>query len=368
VSQVDQAGQVRRAATTRRTTPSGRDVIALLVFAALSAAVFAWAKWDPYWHKIPTVARSGQLGPSVLGPGREPPAVSWQAGVDFLRTYVLAVWPAVVAGLVTGAGVQTLVPRGWLLRVFNGADPASSGSLAGAGRAVGAALPMMLCTCCSAPVTVGLRRSRVAVRPALAYWLATPLLNPAVLAFAALALSPGWMGLRLGAGALVLVLAAWLAPRRGDEPLALGPRLENGAAAAVEVSPAGFARVLVRMTVRLVPEYLLLVFLLGAFRGALFPMGHDLASWGLAGVIVLAVAGTLLAVPTGGEIAVVAALLAAGAPAWLAAALLVTLPAVSLPSLAMVWTSFPRRVTVATTPVVMAVGLLTSAAALVLPV
>ena len=176
------------------------------------------------------------------------------------------------------------------------------------------------------------------------------------------------MGLRLGAGAVVLVLAAWLAPRRADEAVAPGRRLEDGAAAPVGASPAGFARVLVRMTVRLVPEYLLLVFLPGAFRGALFPLGHDLASWGLAGVIILAVAGTLLAVPTGGEVAVVAALLAAGAPAWLAAALLVTLPAASLPSLAMVWTSFPRRVTIATAAVVVAVGVLSSGAALVLPV
>jgi uncharacterized protein len=223
MSEVGRAGRLGGAATAQRAPRGRRDVIGLLVFAALFAALFAWAKWDPYWHKIPTVARSGQLGPSVLGPGREPPAVSWQAGVDFLRSYLLAVWPAVVAGLVTGAGIQTLVPRGWLLRVFNGAGPGSGGSVAGTGRAVGAALPMMLCTCCSAPVAVGLRRSRVAVRPALAYWLATPLLNPAVLAFAALALSPGWMGLRLGAGALVLLLAAWLAPRRADEAVAMAP-------------------------------------------------------------------------------------------------------------------------------------------------
>jgi len=142
-----------------------------------------------------------------------------------------------------------------------------------------------------------------------------PAAQPGRPAFAALALSPGWMGLRLGAGSLVLVLVAWLAPRRPDWAVALGPGLEPGPAAPVEPSPARFARALVRMTVRLVPEYLLLVFVLGALRGALFPLGHDLASWGLSGVIVLAVAGTLLAVPTGGEIAVVAALLAAGAPA-----------------------------------------------------
>jgi hypothetical protein len=98
VSQVDQAGRGPGAPGTQRTAPGRRDVVGLIVFTALLAVVFAWAKWDPYWHKIPTVARSGQLGPSVLGSGRQSPAVSWQAGVDFLRTYVLAVWPAVVAG------------------------------------------------------------------------------------------------------------------------------------------------------------------------------------------------------------------------------------------------------------------------------
>ena len=116
-------------------------------------------------------------------------------------------WPAVLAGLVTGAGVQTLVPRGWLLRVFNGADPASSGPLAGAGRAVAAALPMMLCTCCSAPVTVGLRRSRVAVRPALAYSLGDP------------AAQPG--GARVRRACAVAALDALAAGRRGPGP---GPR------------------------------------------------------------------------------------------------------------------------------------------------
>jgi uncharacterized membrane protein YraQ (UPF0718 family) len=365
VSDINPAARRLRVAATAQLAP--RDLVGVLVFAGLFAGLFAWAKWDPYWHKIPTVARSGQLGPSVLAPGGQPPGVSWQAGVDFLRTYVLAVWPAIVAGLVTGAGVQTLLPRRWLLRAFNGTGPGPRASFAGAGRAVGAALPMMLCTCCSAPVAVGLRRSRVGVQPALAYWLATPLLNPAVMAFAALALSPAWMGLRLGAGVLVLVLALALTVRRTDEAVELDPRLDAAAAAPVKPSLARFAGTLVRTTVRLVPEYLLLVFALGALRGALFPLGHDLASWGLAGAVVLAVAGMLLAVPTGGEIAVVAALLAAGAPSWLAAALLITLPAVSLPSLAMVWTSFPRRVTVGTAAVVVAAGLLTSVGALLLP-
>jgi uncharacterized membrane protein YraQ (UPF0718 family) len=58
-------------------------------------------------------------------------------------------------------------------------------------------------------------------------------------------------------------------------------------------------------------------------------------------VLLLVVAGVLLPVPTGGEIAVVAAILAAGLSPVAAAALLVTLPVLSLPSLLMVRRAFP---------------------------
>jgi uncharacterized membrane protein YraQ (UPF0718 family) len=126
-----------------------------------------------------------------------------------------------------------------------------------------------------------------------------------------------------------------------------------------------FLRALGGLAIRLLPEYLLLVVALGAFRGVLFPVG---ASWfsgtgvvlAVVGVVVLAVAGTLLPIPTGAEVAVVAALLAVGVSGPLAAALLITLPAVSLPSLLMVRTAFPRRLLVAVTGAVVGVGLLTS--------
>jgi uncharacterized membrane protein YraQ (UPF0718 family) len=346
-------------------TPRGgrRQVLLALLFATLFIAAFAWAKWDPYSHKIPSLAQSRSMGPSVLD--GIAPGVSLRGGWDFLHDYVLGVWPAIVAGLVVAAGLQTLVPRRWLLRYF--ADAPGRSSTLCAARAAAAGLPMMLCTCCSAPVTVGLRRSRVPVRSALAYWLATPLLNPAVMVFAALALSPAWMGLRLGLGVLLVFAATWLATRGRDDAGAAdavaGPMPAPEAPAGVRA----FFAALARLSIRLLPEYLVLVFVLGAVRGLLFPLGQNLASWGIGGALVLAVAGMLLVIPTGAEVAVVAALLAAGAPAWLAAALLVTLPAVSVPSLAMVASSFPRRVLVVVPSVVVAAGLVGSGVALALP-
>ena len=127
-----------------------------------------------------------------------------------------------------------------------------------------------------------------------------------------------------------------------------------------------FLSALGRLAVRLLPEYLLLVVALGAFRGVLFPLGSSwLSGTGIAlavvGVVLLAVAGTLLPIPTGAEIAVVAAMLAVGVPAPFAAALLITLPALSLPSLLMVRGVFPRNLLMAVTSLVVGVGLVTSA-------
>jgi len=87
---------------------------------------------------------------------------------------------------------------------------------------------------------------------------------------------------------------------------------------------------------------------------AYFPVGSTLLTGTgiVLGVVLLAVAGTLLPIPTGAEIAVVAALLAVGVSGPLAAALLITLPALSLPSLLMVRGVFPRGLLVAVTGLV----------------
>ena len=132
--------------------------------------------------------------------------------------------------------------------------------------------------------------------------------------------------------------------------------------------PRRFLSALGALTVRLLPEYLLLVVALGALRGVLFPLGSPLVEGTgtlvlVVGVVVLAVAGTLLPIPTGAEVAIIAAMLAVGVSAPVAAALLVTLPVLSLPSLLMVRRVFPTRLLAAITGLVVGVGLVTSAVA-----
>lgn len=47
-------------------------------------------------------------------------------------------------------------------------------------------LPGMMCSCCAAPVAAGMRRQRVSMGGALAFWMGNPLLNPATLVLWAL--------------------------------------------------------------------------------------------------------------------------------------------------------------------------------------
>jgi uncharacterized membrane protein YraQ (UPF0718 family) len=86
-----------------------------------------------------------------------------------------------------------------------------------------------------------------------------------------------------------------------------------------------------------------LVFALGMIRAWFFPemtpaIGH---SFWLAPV--LAAAGTLFVIPTAGEVPIIQVLQQFGLGGAGAAALLITLPAVSLPSLAMLGRALPMR-------------------------
>ena len=94
----------------RRTGPPGWAVA--VGFTVLVVAGLVWAKWAPYWVKVPSVAGSHSLGPSILtGGAATPPGVSLSAGLRFAGTYFLAIWPALVVGLVLAAAVQTVRRR-----------------------------------------------------------------------------------------------------------------------------------------------------------------------------------------------------------------------------------------------------------------
>jgi hypothetical protein len=122
-------------------------------------------------------------------------------------------------------------------------------------------------------------------------------------------------------------------------------------------------RIFLRMTVRLVPEYLVLVLVLGAARAFLFPVIGPQIDNHLVWIFAFAVAGMLFVIPTAGEVPIIQAMLALGMGVGPAGALLMTLPPISLPSMAMLARSFPPRVLAVVGAAVVVIGVAAGAIA-----
>jgi uncharacterized membrane protein YraQ (UPF0718 family) len=181
-------------------------------------------------------------------------------------------------------------------------------------------------------------------------------LNPATLVFMGFVLGWQWAGLRLVLGVAMVFGLGYLVNRlvTPTEAQAADSRLVELVGTQREGNPfARWLSIFVRMAVRLVPEYIVLILLLGAARAWLFPhvgpeIGNDIV-W----IVALAVAGMLFVIPTAGEVPIIQAMLSLGMGVGPAGALLMTLPPISVPSLAMLARSFrPRVLTIVAVAVV----------------
>lgn len=324
----------------------------------LAAALLWWAKWAPYAAKVSGLSASRHWGGhSTLSAAgiRAGQAPSWSAAWRFTTDYGLAVWKALVAALIIAAAMQSLVPRDWLVRMLSRRRPTASATAGGM-----AALPSMMCTCCSAPVAVSLTRCGAPTSAVLAYWLGNPLLNPAVLAFLALVAPWQWVATRAVFGALLVVFgstfaARWANNQKSDDVSSVAARPELSEPFDLAAAPAKFGKTLLRLTLILVPEYFIVVLLIGAFGGWLFPLSGD-ATNQLAAVAAAVILGTSLVIPTAGEIPLAQGLSAAGFGLGAIGALLITLPAVSLPSMVMVGRALTWRVTLTVAAAVAVTG------------
>lgn len=342
------------------TEPAARrgSTAAVAAFVVLAVAGIFLAKWDPYFQKVFAVAAHHSLGASIVsGKSAAAPPVGWAAALAYTVAYFKAIWLALVAGLVIGAGVQTLLPERWLFQVLGRMRWSS------AGVALAAAVPSMMCTCCSAPVAVSLAKKQVAPGAVLAYWLGNPVLNPATIIFMGFVLGWNWAVLRIVMGLVLVAGAIWLGNRFGRSLGAERLEVPEPTGAADAGRFRRFLATLGRLVVGLVPEYVVIVGVLGAVRAWLFPamnpaLGHS--AWL---VLALAVAGTLFVIPTAGEIPIVQTLMNFGLGLAGAGTLMMTLPAISLPSMAMVSQGLSPRLLATVAAWVAAVGLLTGVVA-----
>jgi uncharacterized membrane protein YraQ (UPF0718 family) len=301
-----------------------------LIVIVIAVTGLSYVKWIPYYQKALAASATHSIGgPILLNKAGQVPAPSFAAALDYSLSYAKAIWKAMVLGLLLGSAVQTLLPRRWIVRTL-GRSGMSQILLSGL-----LSLPSMMCTCCAAPVVAGLRESRAAPGNAVAYWIGNTMLNPATLVFTAFVLGGQWLILRLVLGVSMVVGLGWIVNRLAHTKEV--PAAETDTAAEDRPSIGQWLRLFWRMAIRLIPEYAIIVLLLGAARAWLFPHIGPEVDNSLGWILAFALAGATFVIPTAGEIPIVQALLALGLGVGPAAALLVTLPPVSAPSVAMLW-------------------------------
>lgn len=293
-----------------------------------------YVKWQPYYGKAFTAAETHSIGKSILAQADANP---WRAAWDYAMIYFIAVWKAAVLGVILGSLIQVLIPRDWLLRTLG--PSRFSGTLFGTLFS----LPGMMCTCCAAPVAAGMRRQQVSMGGALAFWMGNPLLNPATLVFMGFVLGWHFAAIRLVAGLAMVLVVATLVQKWVKE----APQVDIPQEITVSEPQGGFfarwGKALWSLFWSTIPVYILAVLVLGAARVWLFPHADGAVDNTLMWVIAMAVAGCLFVIPTAAEIPIVQTMMLAGMGTAPALALLMTLPAVSLPSLIMLRKAFPVK-------------------------
>ncbi len=128
-------------ASTGNEVKSGSSAVqawSIAAFTLIAVGGLFYAKWQPYYHKAFLAAAKHSIGGSIIsGHASAPPPASWHAAVEYALAYGKAIWQAMIVGLLVAAGVQTLLPRQWLVRILGRMN---FGSIAVAGAASAASM------------------------------------------------------------------------------------------------------------------------------------------------------------------------------------------------------------------------------------
>lgn len=212
-------------------------------------------------------------------------------------------------------------------------------------------------------MVIGLRKQHAGIESSLAFFLGNPVLNPATLVFMGFILGWQFSLVRIVVGLLLIATVVAIAnrmtvedsPGEAPEPALAPIEREDRSPATLAVA---WLRELWNEIVAVIPGYALIVFILGGLRAWFFPPDFTIHASGIGGMALVSLVGTLFVIPTAGEVPIVQTLLAHGMGIGAAVALIVTLPAISLPSLFIVRKAFPAKVLAMTFGVIFAGGLI----------
>jgi len=274
---------------------------------------------------IGNVSASGAFTPR----GNVIPLVGGSGASVVTRTlnYFLVIWPALFFGILISGAVTTFVSRRWLVRALG------KGSLRGQIIAGAAGAPLMLCSCCVAPIFKGVYERSARLGPSLGLMLAAPALNPAALILTFMLFDFKIATTRAAASIAAVLFIGIIADKMfgGTRvPCELDDVSQNPS---VGSSLASFVRSCLQVALRLVPVIVIGV-LVSMIIAQWLPAGAFASPHAkFLAVILVATLAVPLALPTFFEIPLAFVLLASGAPIGAALALLIAGPAINLPSL-----------------------------------
>lgn len=240
--------------------------------------------------------------------------------------YFLVIWPALLFGILISGAVSTFVSPQWLARLL-GRRSLRSQAIAGLAGA-----PLMLCSCCVAPIFTGVYERSARLGPSLGVMIAAPALNPAALILTFMLFDYKVGTVRLSAGIAAVLFTGMVADRMFG-----GTRLTCDVDSwQPEARPADFVhflRACARVAVRLIPVIIIGVVASMIIAQMIPVRTFDSTAAKFLAIIVVAGIAVPLALPTFFEIPLALILLGSGAPIGAAVALLIAGPSVNLPSL-----------------------------------
>ena len=298
----------------------------------------------------------------------------WRS-VALATSYLLTVWHATMLGILI-AGLATIaMPQAFRLYLTR---HGVTGSVAGAL----CALPQPFCSCCASTMAPSFVRQGASTHFVLAFVVGAPMLNVTTIILAGAMLPTRFAVIRIGAGVVVTVLVsywvarlttgtgvattsspsrwyAWL-QRAGGVYASVFEMASGGSGERTWHTPsqmfAAWLRQSGRLALVLIPTLWVSSALAALMFDALPPLENNLTGVGLA-----AAAGTVFMISTWSEIPIALQLIHAGLPGP-AAALLVVLPAISLPCMVILAGALQRlSVVVMLSAAVMLVGVIAGA-------
>ena len=240
--------------------------------------------------------------------------------------YFLVIWPALVFGILISGAVSTFVSPQWLSRLLGKRSLRSQvfAGLAGA--------PLMLCSCCVAPIFTGVYERSARLGPSLGLMLAAPALNPAALILTFMLFDYKVGVTRVAASVAAVLFTGMIADRifaRTEVHCDVDDWQTEGRPADL----LHFLQACARVSVRLLPVIVIGV-LASMIIAQMIPVRtFDSTAARLLAIVVVAAVAVPLALPTFFEIPLALILLSSGAPIGAAVALLIAGPSVNLPSL-----------------------------------